>query len=228
MTNEQQPILSEEEKEHIRAEMRFREELRRELKPVEPSANQKPSWIARAIEYLSKPIFTTIIFGALISFGMWYVQHKAAREENERTYLLSLRERKFQLLGSFDANFNNSFSSRLHYAQKLNWVNSYKDPKAFPGGRAEYYKAQDDLEAKWKALSALPTYTGLCAQVDSLYESTKVHDSAQALREAAEESRMLPVASETDIYTILGRVGPKVEALLVAMGEEIKKPPQQQ
>jgi len=228
MTNEQQSILSEEEKEHIRAEMRFREELRRELKIIEPSANQKPSRIARAIEYLSKPIFTTIIFGALISFGMWYVQHKAAREEKERAYLLTLQERKLQLLGSFDANFNNSFSSRLHYSQKLNWVNSYKDPKDFPGGRAEYYKAQDDLEAKWKALSALPTYTGLCAQVHSLYESTKVRKGVEELRKAAEESRMMPVASETDIYTILDSVRPKVEALLLAMGEEIKNPPQTQ
>ena len=232
MSNEQQWVLSEEEKRRIRAEMILREELRRELKLIEPPAKQESSLRRYAVlifDALNKPFFITILFGGLLSFITLKVQQRAALKEKERTYLQASQERKFQLLSSFDASFNNSFSSRLHYSSKLYWVNSYRDdPKAFPGGRAEYYKAMNDLEAKWKDLSALPTYNGLCAQVKSLFDSEEVKGRAEELRVAAEKSRRMPVASDADVDAILDSVLPKLEGLLLAMGQEIKNPPQTQ
>jgi hypothetical protein len=232
MNNEQQTMLSQDERQHIRAEMIFRDEVRRELKLTESPAKQEPSWRRRVdpfFDLLSKPFFITLIFSLIAGLITFEVQKKAALKEKERAYLQALQERKFQLLSSFDASFNNSFSSLLWYEHKLNWVNSYKDrsvypkgPEAFPGGVVEFNKAMDDLEAKWKDVSALPTYEGLFAQVEALFDSSEVQDRLKELREAVKKSKTMQLSSAADVSNIQNLVKPKVEALLSAMGYEIK------
>lgn len=218
MKNEQQ-ILSPEERQHIRAEMMFRDEVRRELKLIEPPARQEPSWRRRVepfLDMMSKPVVLTIIFGLAASLITTSLQQRAAGRDKEQAYLQTLQDRKFQLLSSFDAGFNKSFSSQIWYSEKSKWVNKYSDhPEAFPGGLAEYNKMIDDLEAKWKDLSALPTSEGLFAQVEALFDSPAVHRKLQALREAEK-------VTGADHNTLERQVRPKVADLLLAMGHEIK------
>jgi hypothetical protein len=81
MVNEEQTILSQDERQRIRAEMIFRDELRHELNLRESPAKQNPSWKRRVepiLDILSKPFLITLISGGLITLITWRVQQKAA------------------------------------------------------------------------------------------------------------------------------------------------------
>lgn len=177
------------------------------------------------LDLLSKPVSLAIISGLIITLLTTSVQTNSNRQENEREYLRAMREKKLQLLGAFDVAFNNSLSSGLWYDEKSAWIESYKDrklhprgPNEFPGGLPEFNRMIDDLEAKWLARAAMPTYGALFAQVDSVFESQDVRTRLAELRE--EVARHPP---NEGIAQTLHRVQAKITPLLSAMGNEIRE-----
>jgi hypothetical protein len=227
--------LSDEERRRIVAEFELREELREELGKTlargDAPPPERPRFAAGAL--LNSPFVITILGGILLAILGAFLQHRSADIENDRAYVRTVREKKYEMLRTFFADLDFQLRCNAWLMNTLRSIEQRERSRAADLNGAynlQKLKAFQDIHQLYLKTPQASAYAD---QINALFPSTDVHDkmerflSAQAA--AVAEAGKLAVSARPDenvedkAYALVTeRVRKPRLDLLVAMQEDIK------
>jgi hypothetical protein len=166
--------LSQEEKERIRAEVEYREAIRRAFEP-------KKTRLARLWAGCSHPVIITVLGGLLLAGATAVFQHVSARSQQELLRQQQMLDRKFAVLSSFTQHFEHDMTllyNIRHMELELNEApvaNEIRPKRALGVLQARFEKMVDEHSKNHREL-------GVLLEVKVVFANPDVHRIADVLR----------------------------------------------
>ncbi|PKN63036.1 MAG: hypothetical protein CVU57_21215 [Deltaproteobacteria bacterium HGW-Deltaproteobacteria-15] len=165
--------LSDQEKAQIRAEMEYREVLRRELEP--PKGRAGKLWAAAA-----HPVVITVLGGLLLAGAGSLFQHVSALHQQQLVHQRQLQDKKFAVLCSFTEHFERDISI-LYNLRHMELVHKKSENGSDPGAKEKWLRIQDRYERMVEEHSKSHREVGVMLQVKALFTSVEVHGTVDKL-----------------------------------------------
>ena len=192
------------ERTRIIAEVRLREEIAR---AIADEREPKPSaGISRVTATLNSPFFITIIGGVVLAIIGAAFQHFYTKLDNDRAYVRTVRDKKYELLHNFAADLD----SHIRFDAWLN--NEQRRIDDMRKGVSEHRVSQEDYSQHLRgfqdvnlAYLRIPQASSYAAEIKSLFRTNHVPERLdtflQKLGTAVkmEGDRVNSLSSSTDI-----------------------------
>jgi hypothetical protein len=216
-------VLSEQEKQHIREEMLLRADIRREMEQAE-EAKESSKWQA----FVNSPFVITLLGGLILAWVSGRIQENIAQHDKRQAYLLTLQNKKQDLLKTFGNEFWWVSITDMRDMSNLGYLNRYDAARDSGNKKAlRHYKAEDvtriekDATEDTKFLRSHPSIDALCAQVKSLFDSPAVRTGVDKLNQTLINSLDDVSTAEKQEQEKI-KITPLYNAVMSAMGDEIK------
>lgn len=214
------PLLSAEDVARIKDEIILREQILNDLrdKKIKPESG----WG----KFLNSPFTITVIGGVVIALVGGWLQWVAGRNEKDKAYQQSLRDKKIAMLTTFGNAFDQYTYLTLDMGNKERWVFEHVRDKVKPTdeyGRpyTEIVKLRDEARQKYYTG---PNARAMLVEIDVLFTDQAVHENVEQLR-ASMDQVFDKVQDFFEFNEAVGELQPRRDALLTAMAAEIKRAP---
>lgn len=206
--------LSQEEKNHIRAEMLYREAVRRE------SELPKGKW-AKFWSGCAHPVVITVLGGLLIASAGALFQHLSAINQQELLRQRQLLDKKFALLSSFTEQFEKDMSLLYNLRSthlEIKELMNASTPSARDELKRLRTRYENMAEEHWKKHREI----GSILEIRVLFTSIEVHKAADELEKHV-NSLLHDEVSPQQLEKLNKETQDGMRRLAIEMGKEINQ-----